>query len=224
MFFLFFIDNYFSLKKIDKKTKYIPNTNLFYIIHFNKKKCFYFKKDIYLTNNNHYSIFEKNQPNYSIGDTLIMIMEENIIVGKNSILNVVENNNYNTELKATGLSYFFEKLFKKNKINFNQFKKNELLTKKKFLKNNSFTSAITVTIKKIEPNGNLNFIGKKEIVINKHKEILYVSGTIDPKNISSKKKINSVHVANLHIKYFEHKENNQKKYNWFKKIFFFLKK
>ncbi|WP_367680137.1 flagellar basal body L-ring protein FlgH [Buchnera aphidicola] len=157
-----------------------------------------------------------------MGDTLIMIMQENIVIGKHANLNFSENKTINTKLGFTGLNYFFKKIFQKNKINLYRYKKDKISTKKNFFKNSSFTSMITVTINKIKSNGNLNFIGKKKIMINDHKEVLYVSGTIDPKNISKKKLINSIQVANLNIKYFESKKNNSKKINWFKNFFSFF--
>ncbi|WP_343189658.1 flagellar basal body L-ring protein FlgH [Buchnera aphidicola] len=153
-----------------------------------------------------------------------MVLHENIKIEKSSTLNIIKNNNHYTKLGASGLNIFLKNLFKKNQINLYKNKKIRKLKNKKLFINNVFINTLTVTISKILSNGNFIIIGEKKIFINNHKEYLHVSGIVDPKNINKKKIINSAQVANLNIKYFKSKKKYSKKYTWFKKFFYFLKK
>lgn len=169
------------------------------------------------SSNDHYfePLFEDYKPR-NIGDTLTVILQENISASNDSSNNLVHNGN-------TDLGIFFgsdhEKNDHKNKTGLKSFVKNNFDGKGSSYATNKFVGLITVTIRKILPNGNLDVSGEKKISINSEREKIYFSGIVNPRTISKNNSVVSTQIANAHIEYisdgFINKELN---IGWFQRL------
>lgn len=68
-------------------------------------------------------------------------------------------------------------------------------------KTDSFSSKITARIVKVLENGNYFISGRKEVLVDGEKQILQISGVVNPKNISSSNEVLSVYLADAKILY-----------------------
>jgi flagellar L-ring protein precursor FlgH len=65
----------------------------------------------------------------------------------------------------------------------------------------SIVGRMAATVVGVAPNGNLEIEGKREIVINDEKEILTITGTVRPQDISTDNVVYSTDIANTQIAY-----------------------
>jgi flagellar L-ring protein precursor FlgH len=68
-------------------------------------------------------------------------------------------------------------------------------------RNGSLKATVTVKIEEVMDNGNLRISGFKEVTLNEETEILEVSGTIRPEDISSDNTVYSYKIADAVIRY-----------------------
>lgn len=68
-------------------------------------------------------------------------------------------------------------------------------------RNGSLNSRITVKVVDVLPSGNLIIEGSKTMEINEDTEVVTISGTIQPSDISSENTVFSYQIANAHITY-----------------------
>lgn len=69
--------------------------------------------------------------------------------------------------------------------------------------NNSdtLTASITAVVTKVYPNGNMQIVGRREVVINHQPQVLVFTGVIRPVDISADNTISSAKVAQAHVSY-----------------------
>lgn len=63
------------------------------------------------------------------------------------------------------------------------------------------TASLTATVKEVLPNGNLKIEGKREILVNKEKQILVLSGIIRQDDIAPDNTVSSTSIAEANIRY-----------------------
>lgn len=183
---------------INNNFKKIPIKNIL-----NNSKCSF--------NIEHYKIqnlFKKYQY-YQIGDNITIFIKEYFHTSNNTLLKIINKKNHRFEIQmhphhVLNTKFFFQAFIK-------YFKKCNIIEMKKNIHKNIFTGKITTTIINIYPNGNLKIFGEKKIYINKHYEILQISGIINPKMINIYNIISSNFISHLNIKYLN-KNNISKKH------------
>ncbi len=65
----------------------------------------------------------------------------------------------------------------------------------------SIVGKMAATVMAVTPNGNLEIQGRREIVVNDEKEILTITGTVRPQDISTDNIVYSTDIANTQIEY-----------------------
>ena len=65
----------------------------------------------------------------------------------------------------------------------------------------SLIASVTAVVTKVYPNGNMNIIGRREVIINQQPQALTFSGIIRPSDISANNTIASAQVAQAHVSY-----------------------
>jgi flagellar L-ring protein precursor FlgH len=65
----------------------------------------------------------------------------------------------------------------------------------------SIVGKMAATVVAVTPNGNLEITGTREIVINDEKEILTITGTVRPQDISTDNMVYSTAIASMQIEY-----------------------
>ncbi|WP_343154610.1 flagellar basal body L-ring protein FlgH [Buchnera aphidicola (Pseudoregma panicola)] len=147
------------------------------------------------------SLFEKYKK-YKVGDLISVLIQENTIATNRSAENTKRY--ASSALGAKEKQHGGNKLttILKNIFRLNQKSENKLFGSGQNFSENFLSGIITVTVKKILPNGNLLISGNKNIVINKGNETIKFSGIINPDDIRKNNKIISTSVANVKVKYF----------------------
>ncbi|XBC44166.1 MAG: flagellar basal body L-ring protein FlgH [Buchnera aphidicola (Schlechtendalia peitan)] len=142
-------------------------------------------------------LFEDYRP-HNIGDTITVILQENISASNDSSNNLIHNGNTNL-----GIDFGNNKVKNnyKSATGLNGFINNDFTGKGSSFANNKFTGLITVTISNVLPNGNLEVSGEKKIAINEEMEKICFSGIINPRTISKNNSVISTQIANAHIEY-----------------------
>lgn len=190
---------------------------------FKSMNIFNFPKNEF--NNTSFEKFFENYTPQKVGDTLTVILQENMTASNN-----ISNNFINKENTGIGINHGYEKKNnspeKKNHLfEFNTAIKNDFIGRGGSFANNKIVGLITVTINKILPNGNLEVSGNKNIVINNGTEKIRFYGIVNPYTISKNNSVLSTEIANTDITYISEKNNKLKNINlftWLKKIFLSL--
>jgi flagellar L-ring protein precursor FlgH len=65
-----------------------------------------------------------------------------------------------------------------------------------------FEARITVTVTAVEPNGNLQVEGQKEVTLNNEKEYIVLRGVVRPEDIDSSNEVRSWRLADARIDYY----------------------
>lgn len=66
---------------------------------------------------------------------------------------------------------------------------------------NTFSGTLTVTVDQVPVNGNLHVVGEKQIAINQGTEFIRFSGVVNPRTISGSNTVPSTQVADARIEY-----------------------
>jgi len=162
-------------------------------------------------------LFEDYKPR-NIGDTLTIILQENMSASNSISNNSTHNGNSNIGIIAGNNKE--SNLDINNKLEFNTSIKNNFLGKGSSFANNQFIGLITVTVDKVLSNGNLEVSGEKNIVLNEGQEKIRFYGIVNPRTISKNNSVLSTQVANTDIKYISSGPINQgSKINWLQRLF-----
>ena len=124
-------------------------------------------------------LFEDRRPR-NIGDTLTIVLQENVSASKSSYLQGLFGN-ARADVEASGGNTF------NGKGGANA--------------SNTFSGTLTVTVDQVLVNGNLHVVGEKQIAINQGTEFIRFSGVVNPRTISGSNTVPSTQVADARIEY-----------------------
>ncbi|AEH39806.1 flagellar L-ring protein precursor [Buchnera aphidicola (Cinara tujafilina)] len=148
---------------------------------------------------------------YKIGDLITITLKENIQASNSSLNHYNQEKENNTGIISL-LKNSIDALLPFQKKN-TDFQKTNISDSQSFINKDSafaknvITGTITGIIQRILPNGYLEILGKKSIMINSSIEDIYCSGIINPENIDKNNLISSTHIANCKIHYKYHHPN-----------------
>ncbi len=131
----------------------------------------------------------------NIGDTVTIMISENISASQKSESSVNRNSSMDSGITALpfqtpeGLASF----------NAGASSNNAFTGKGNTLSSNTFSGSITASVIEVLPNGNLVVMGEKQIGVNQNVDVLRFSGTIDPRMMQAGNIINSTQVANVRV-------------------------
>jgi len=143
-------------------------------------------------------LFEDRRPR-NIGDTLTIVLQENVSASKSSSSNASRKASSNFGLSAT--PRLLSGLLGGDKTNFDGSGGNDFNGKGGATANNTFTGTITVTVEKVLANSNLKVVGEKQIAINQGTEFIRFSGVVNPRTITASNSVVSTSVADARIEY-----------------------
>ncbi|WP_075180986.1 flagellar basal body L-ring protein FlgH [Pantoea sp. 1.19] len=143
-------------------------------------------------------LFEDRRPR-NIGDTLTIVLQENVSASKSSSANAGRDGSTSFGLSAT--PRYLQGLLGGDRATVAAEGKNDFAGKGGASANNTFTGTITVTVNEVLPNGNLRVVGEKQIEINQGTEFIRFSGVVNPRTISGANSVVSTQVADARIEY-----------------------
>lgn len=133
----------------------------------------------------------------SVGDTLVIVLNEKTAASKKSDSSAERNQNSSYSVSAlAGLPF---KSFLGSTLEAES--ANKFDGKGAATNNNDFTGTITVTVIEVLPNGNLVVSGEKQIGINQGSEFIRFSGVVNPATITNGNAVSSVQVADARVEY-----------------------
>ncbi|MEA1062431.1 flagellar basal body L-ring protein FlgH [Erwinia sp. HR93] len=143
-------------------------------------------------------MFEDRRPR-NIGDTLTIILQENVSASKSSSANASRDGSTGLTFKA--MPRFLSGLFGGDRADTSIEGKSDYGGKGGAAAKNTFSGTITVTVKQVLANGNLQVVGEKQIAINQGTEFIRFSGIVNPRTISGSNTVVSTQVADARIEY-----------------------
>ncbi|RPH29233.1 flagellar basal body L-ring protein FlgH [Buttiauxella warmboldiae] len=162
-------------------------------------------------------MFEDRRPR-NIGDTLTIILQENVSASKSSSASA--NRGGSTGLSITAVPGMLEGLLGGDRVNTDISGKNNFSGKGGAAANNTFSGTITVTVQQLLENGNLRVVGEKQIAINQGTEFIRFSGIVNPRTISSANNVISTQVADARIEYVGNGYINEaQQMGWLQRLF-----
>ncbi|WP_411914280.1 flagellar basal body L-ring protein FlgH [Pseudocitrobacter cyperus] len=162
-------------------------------------------------------MFEDRRPR-NVGDTLTILLQENVSASKSSSASANRNGSAGMELLAvpTGAGSWLGD----GKADFSAEGKNDFSGKGGAAARNTFTGTITVTVNELLPNGNLRVVGEKQIAINQGTEFIRFSGVVNPRFISGSNTVPSTQVADARIEYVGNGYINEaQNMGWLQRLF-----
>lgn len=162
-------------------------------------------------------MFEDRRPR-NIGDTLIILLQENVSASKSSSANATRDG-------ATGLSFdampqMLSGLFGGGRANTAISGNSDFSGKGGAAAKNTFSGTITVTVRQVLENGNLSVVGEKQIAINQGTEFIRFSGVVNPRTISGSNTVISSQVADARIEYVGNGYiNESQQMGWLQRLF-----
>ncbi|CAL4323475.1 Flagellar L-ring protein [Buchnera aphidicola (Protaphis terricola)] len=165
-------------------------------------------------------LFEDHR-SHNIGDIITIVLQENISASNSSFSNMSRNS-----ISSLGMSITPGQLnpilgFNVNdsKTGFDSLGKNDFYGKGSNSAKNTFTGLMTVTVKKVLPNGNLQVVGEKQVAINEGVEFIRFSGVVNPHNINKNNLIASTQIADTRIEYISNNRINEThKIGWLQRL------
>lgn len=176
-------------------------------------------KEIIPTHSLYQPLFEDHKPR-NIGDTMTVILQENLSASNKTSSNISRNSN---SKMTVGMPSLADSLTANNgnKTGLDGLSKNDFSGKGSSSSENSFLGVITVIVHSILPNGNLHVIGEKKISINQGTELVRFSGIVDPRTISKNNSVISTQVANANIEYISNNDTSPaNKMGWLQHFLF----
>lgn len=170
-----------------------------------------------LMNYGYQPMFEDRRPR-NVGDTLTIILQENVSASKSSSANASRD-------AKSGLSFetvpkLLSGLFGGDKANTSINGNNDFSGKGGAAAKNTFSGTITVTVNQVLANGNLNVIGEKQIAINQGTEFIRFSGVVNPRTISGNNAVVSTLVSDARIEYVGNGYiNESQQMGWLQRFF-----
>lgn len=143
-------------------------------------------------------LFEDRRPR-NIGDTLTILLQENVSASKSSSANASKGGSVGLGFDA--MPRFMNGLFSGDRANTAIEGSNDFTGKGGAAAKNTFSGTITVTVKQVLENGNLLVVGEKQIAINQGTEFIRFSGVVNPRTISGSNTVVSTQVADARIEY-----------------------
>ena len=143
-------------------------------------------------------LFEDRRPR-NIGDTLTIVLQENVSASKSSSSNASRKGSSSFGLTST--PRFLNGLLGGDKTSFDGSGGHDFDGKGGATANNTLTGPITVTVDKVLTNGHLNVVGEKQIAINQGTEFIRFSGVVNPRTINASNSVVSTSVADARIEY-----------------------
>ncbi|QCI19903.1 flagellar basal body L-ring protein FlgH [Buchnera aphidicola (Brevicoryne brassicae)] len=165
-------------------------------------------------------LFEDHRP-HNVGDTITIVLQENISASNSSASNVTRDGTTNLGVGvAPGQLHPMLGLNLKNtQVGLNSIGKNDFSGKGSNSAKNTFNGLITVTVQKVFPNGNLKVIGEKQVAINEGIEYIRFSGVINPNNINKNNLVASTQIADTRIEYLSRGRINEiQKMGWLQRF------
>ncbi|QCI22205.1 flagellar basal body L-ring protein FlgH [Buchnera aphidicola] len=176
-------------------------------------------QDIIPINYGYQPLFEDHRP-HNVGDTITIVLQENISASNSSASNVSRDGSTNLGIGiAPGQLYPLGVNLKNTQAGLNSIGKNDFSGKGSNSANNTFNGLITVTVQEVLPNGNLKVIGEKQVAINEGIEYIRFSGVINPNNINKNNLVVSTQIADTRIEYLSHGRINEiQKMGWLQRL------
>ncbi|MEQ9888054.1 flagellar basal body L-ring protein FlgH [Pectobacterium zantedeschiae] len=143
-------------------------------------------------------MFEDRRPR-NIGDTLTIVLQENVSASKSSSANAARNGS--STFGVTTTPRYLEGPLGNNRAALDATGTNDFSGKGGANANNTFSGTITVTVGQVLANGNLSVVGEKQIAINQGTEFIRFSGVVNPRTISGNNSVPSTQVADARIEY-----------------------
>ncbi|MBA0191887.1 flagellar basal body L-ring protein FlgH [Pectobacterium carotovorum] len=143
-------------------------------------------------------MFEDRRPR-NIGDTLTIVLQENVSASKSSSANATRNGA--STFGVTVAPRYLEGPLGNNRASLNATGTNDFTGQGGANANNTFSGTITVTVGQVLANGNLQVVGEKQIAINQGTEFIRFSGVVNPRTISGNNSVPSTQVADARIEY-----------------------
>lgn len=143
-------------------------------------------------------LFEDRRPR-NIGDTLTILLKENVSASKSSSANASKDGS--AGLGFSAVPRFISGLFGGDRAETAIEGSNEFNGKGGAAARNTFSGTITVTVRQVLENGNLMVVGEKQIAINQGTEFIRFSGVVNPRTISGSNTVVSSQVADARIEY-----------------------
>ncbi len=143
-------------------------------------------------------MFEDRRPR-NVGDTLTILLQENVSASKSSSASANRNGSAGAGLTAVPDSV--GGFLGNGKLDFAASGKSDFAGKGGAAARNTFTGTLTVTVMNLLPNGNLQVVGEKQIAINQGTEFIRFSGVVNPRTISGNNTVSSIQVADARIEY-----------------------
>ncbi len=162
-------------------------------------------------------MFEDRRPR-NIGDTLTIVLQENVSASKSSSANAGRSGS--TGLTFEAMPSMMNKWFGGDKANTAINGKNDFTGKGGAAAQNTFSGTITVTVKQVLENGNLSVVGEKQIAINQGTEFIRFSGVVNPRTISGSNTVISTQVSDARIEYVGNGYINEaQQMGWLQRLF-----
>ena len=162
-------------------------------------------------------MFEDRRPR-NVGDTLTILLQENVSASKSSSASANRNGSAGMELLAVPTAA--GSWLGDGKADFKAEGSNDFSGKGGAAARNTFTGTITVTVNELLPNGNLRVVGEKQIAINQGTEFIRFSGVVNPRFISGSNTVPSTQVADARIEYVGNGYINEaQNMGWLQRLF-----
>ena len=162
-------------------------------------------------------MFEDRRPR-NVGDTLTILLQENVSASKSSSASANRNGSAGAGIAA--LPQKLSGLLGDSKLDFDAQGKNDFSGKGGAAARNTFTGTITVTVNELLPNGNLRVVGEKQIAINQGTEFIRFSGVVNTRTISGSNTVPSTQVADARIEYVGNGYINEaQNMGWLQRLF-----
>ncbi|HEB9105987.1 TPA: flagellar basal body L-ring protein FlgH [Klebsiella aerogenes] len=143
-------------------------------------------------------LFEDRRPR-NVGDTLTIVLQENVSASKSSSANASRNGS--SKFGVATAPRYLDGLLGNARADMDISGDNSFGGKGGANANNTFNGIITVTVNQVLSNGNLHVVGEKQIAINQGTEFIRFSGVVNPRTISGSNSVTSTQVADARIEY-----------------------
>lgn len=142
-------------------------------------------------------LFEDRRPR-NIGDTLTIVLQENVSASKSSSANASRDGKTNFGFDT--VPRYLQGLFGNARADVEASGGNTFNGKGGANASNTFSGTLTVTVDQVLVNGN-HVVGEKQIAINQGTEFIRFSGVVNPRTISGSNTVPSTQVADARIEY-----------------------
>lgn len=143
-------------------------------------------------------LFEDRRPR-NVGDTLTIVLQENVSASKSSSANASRNGS--SKFGVATAPRYLDGLLGNARADMDISGDNSFGGKGGANANNTFNGTITVTVNQVLSNGNLHVVGEKQIAINQGTEFIRFSGVVNPRTISGSNSVTSTQVADARMEY-----------------------